>query len=89
MILKNKITDPLKELLLSGNENLTSFQKLNELLKINHHSPTSANMPLGIYVFRYLKSTQQQRREFEGNANMMSGVVCGDALADHYSNKIW
>jgi len=60
MILKNKITDPLKELLLSGNENLTSFQKLNSLLKINHHSPTSASMPLGIYVFRYLKSTQEQ-----------------------------
>ena len=89
MILNNKIIDPLKELLLSGNKNLTSFQKLNELLKINHHSPTSASMPLGIYVFRYLQSTQQQRREFEGNSNMMSGVVCGDALADHYSNKIW
>jgi hypothetical protein len=89
MILKNKITDPLKELLLSGNENLTSFQKLNSLLKINHHSPTSASMPLGIYVFRYLKSTQEQRRDFEGNANMMAGVCSGDALADHYSNKIW
>jgi hypothetical protein len=89
MIKQRKIIDPLKELLLSGNENLTSFQKLNELLKINHHSPTSSSMPLGIYAFRYLFSTQEQRREFDGSANMASGVAVNDAMQWHYSNEIW
>ena len=83
MLIKNKISDPLEDLKQDG------FKKLNELLKINHHSPTSASMPLGIYVYRYLLCTQEERREFEGNANMMAGVVTGDAMQDHYSNKIW
>jgi hypothetical protein len=83
MIKQNKIIDPLESLQQDG------FKKLNELLKINHHSPTSASMPLGIYVYRYLLCTQLERREFEGNANMAAGVAVGDALADHYSNVIW
>ena len=83
MIIKNKISDPLEEL------NQDGFKKLNQLLKINHHSPTSASMPLGIFVFRYLLCTQEERRDFEGNANMAAGVVVGDAMQDHYSNKIW
>ena len=83
MILKNKIIDPLQELQLDG------FKKLNELLKINHHSPTSSSMPLGVYAFRYLFCTQEQRREFDGNSNMAAGVVCNDAIQWHYANKIW
>ena len=83
MILKTKLTDPLQELQLDG------FKKLNELLKINHHSPTSSSMPEGIYAFRYLFSTQEQRREFEGNANMAAGVAVNDAIQFHYSDDIW
>jgi len=83
MILKTKLIDPLEELKLDG------FQKLNELLKINHHSPTSSSMPEGIYAFRYLFSTQEQRREFEGNSNMAAGVATNDAIQWHYSNDIW
>jgi len=84
MILKtNKIIDPLETLQQDG------FQKLNELLQVNHHSPTSSSMPEGIYTFRYLLSTQQQRREFEGNANMASGVAVNDAIQFHYSTDIW
>ena len=84
MILKtNKIIDPLETLQQDG------FQKLNELLKINHHSPTSSSMPEGIYAFRYLFSTQEQRREFEGNANMAAGVCVNDAIQFHYSTDIW
>jgi len=83
MIKQAHIIDPLRELKLDG------FKKLNELLKINHHSPTSSSMPLGIYAFRYLFSTQEQRREFEGNANMAAGVAVNDAIQWHYSNDIW
>jgi hypothetical protein len=84
MILKtNKIIDPLETLQQDG------FQKLNELLKINHHSPTSSSMPEGIYAFRYLFSTQEQRREFDGNANMAAGVAVNDAVQWHYSHDIW
>nr|BAR32422.1 putative signal transduction protein with Nacht domain [uncultured Mediterranean phage uvMED] len=83
MILKTKLIDPLEELKLDG------FQKLNELLKINHHSPTSSSMPEGIYAFRYLFSTQEQRREFDGNANMAAGVAVNDAVQWHYSHDIW
>ena len=84
MILKtNKIIDPLETLQQDG------FEKLNELLKINHHSPTSSSMPEGIYAFRYLFSTQEQRREFEGNANMAAGVAVNDAIQWHYSHDIW
>ena len=45
MILKTKLIDPLEELKLDG------FQKLNELLKINHHSPTSSSMPEGCLLY--------------------------------------
>ena len=83
MIKQTKIIDPLETLQQDG------FQKLNELLKINHHSPTSSSMPLGIYAFRYLFSTQEQRREFEGNANMAAGVAVNDAVQFHYSHDIW
>ena len=83
MIKQTQIIDPLETLQQDG------FQKLNELLKINHHSPTSSSMPLGIYAFRYLFSTQEQRREFEGNANMAAGVAVNDAIQFHYSHDIW
>jgi len=79
----NKIIDPLETLQQDG------FTKLNELLKINHHSPTSSSMPEGIYAFRYLFSTQEQRREFDGNANMAAGVAVNDAIQFHYSTDIW
>ena len=74
-----KIEDPLNEL------TLPNFSRLG----INHHSPSQASMNDGIYLFRYIICTQEERRLFEGNANMMAGVVTGDALADHYSNTIW
>jgi len=83
MIKQTKIIDPLETLQQDG------FKKLNELLKINHHSPTSSSMPLGVYVFKYLFCTQEQRREFEGNANMASGVAVNDAMQWHYANDIW
>lgn len=84
MLIRNtKIIDPLETLQQDG------FKKLNELLKINHHSPTSASMPLGVYAFRYLFCTQEQRREFDTNSNMHSGVAVNDAIQWHYSNKIW
>ena len=79
----NKIIDPLETLQQDG------FTKLNELLKINHHSPTSSSMPLGIYAFRYLFSTQEQRREFDGSANMAAGVAVNDGVQFHYSDDIW
>ena len=84
MLIRNKkIIDPLETLQQDG------FTKLNELLKINHHSPTSSSMPLGVYAFRYLFCTQEQRREFDGNCNMAAGVACNDAIQWHYANKIW
>ena len=83
MIKQTQIIDPLETLQQDG------FQKLNELLKINHHSPTSSSMPLGIYAFRYLFSTQEQRREFDGSSNMAAGVAVNDAIQFHYSHDIW
>ena len=81
MILKNKkLDDPLNEL------TLPSFSKA---LNINHHSCTQASMPDGPMIFRYGVLTQEQRRMIPGNANMASGVVVGDAIQWHYSNKIW
>jgi len=46
-------------------------------------------MPEGVYAFRYLFSTQEQRREFDGNANMAAGVAVNDAVQFHYSTDIW
>lgn len=84
MLIRNKkIIDPLQELQLDG------FQKLNDLLKINHHSPTSSIMPLGVYAFRYLFCTQEERRDFDGNANMAAGVAVNDAIQWNLSNTIW
>ena len=75
-----KLDDPLNEL------TLPSFSKA---LKINHHSCTQASMPDGPMIFRYGVLTQEQRRLIPGNANMAAGVVCGDAIQWHYSDKIW
>ena len=83
LVKQNKIIDPLETLQQDG------FKNLNELLKINHHSPTSSSMPEAVYVFRYLLSTQEQRRDFDGSANMASGVAVNDAIQWHLSNKIW
>ena len=85
MILKQdseikKITDPLNEIPLPG-----IFKTLN----YNHHSPTSAEMLDGPFVFQKLFLTQEQRRLLEGNANMAAGVVVNDALQWHYSDVIW
>ena len=74
-----KLEDPLKEL------TLPNFSRLG----INHHSPTSSTYPDGIFLYRYLYCDQAKRRLFEGNANMMAGVVVNDALQYHYSDNIW
>ena len=80
MILKNKkLADPLNEI------TLPNFSRLG----INHHSPTQASMADGIYLFRYIMCTQEERRNFEGNANMAAGVAVNDAIQWHYSNDIW
>jgi len=42
MIKQTQIIDPLDGLQQDG------FKKLNELLKVNHHSPTSSSMALRI-----------------------------------------
>ena len=83
MILKNKIQDPLEDL------RLDSFTKLNELLKINHHSPSASGLPLGFYVYSRLFCTQAMRREFDGNANMAAGIAVGDAVQYRYSDTVW
>ena len=81
MILKNKkFSDPLEEKILPE-----VFKTLN----YNHHSPTSAEMLDGPFVFQKLALTQEIRRLLEGNANMAAGVAVNDALQFHYSDQIW
>ena len=83
MILKQdskKLSDPLEEKILSP-----VFKNLN----YNHHSPTSAEMLDGPFIYQKLFLSQEQRRLLEGNANMMAGVCVNDALQWHYSDVIW
>jgi hypothetical protein len=84
MILKQdsikKLSDPLEEKILSP-----VFKNLN----YNHHSPTSAEMLDGPFIYQKIFLTQEQRRLLEGNANMAAGVAVNDALQWHYSNTIW
>ena len=75
-----KLSDPLEEKILSP-----VFKNLN----YNHHSPTSAEMLDGPFIYQKLFLTQEQRRLLEGNANMMAGVCVNDALQWHYSDVIW
>jgi len=77
--LDKKLDDPLNEL------TLPNFSRLG----INHHSPTSASYPDGIFLYRYLFCDQEKRRLFEGNANMAAGVAVNDALQWHYADNIW
>ena len=79
MILNKKLDDPLSEL------SLPNFARLG----INHHSSTSLNYPDGIFVFRYIICTQEDRRKFDGNANMAAGVAVGDALSYIFAKTIW
>jgi ribosomal protein S16 len=77
---KKKLSDPLEEKILSP-----VFKTLN----YNHHSPTSAEMLDGPFIYQKLKLTQEQRRLLEGNANMAAGVAVNDALQFHYADDIW
>jgi len=79
MILNKKLDDPLNE------SSLPNFSRLG----INHHSPTSLNYPDGIFAFRYIICSQDDRRKFDGNANMASGVCVGNALSYKFAKVIW
>ena len=73
------LSDPLSEL------SLPNFSRLG----INHHSSTSLNYPDGVFAFRYIICTQEDRRKFDGNANMAAGVAVGDALSYIFAKTIW
>ena len=74
------LSDPLSELPLPN-----CFARLG----INHHSSTSLGYPEGVYVWRYIKCSQEDRRKFDGNANMAAGVAVGNALSYIFANTIW
>ena len=74
-----QLADPLNE------SALPNFSRLG----INHHSSTSLNYPDGVFAFRYIICTQEDRRKFDGNSNMASGVCVGDALSYRYAKVIW
>ena len=80
-MLKNKIKldDPLNE------ATLPNFSRLG----INHHSSTSLQYPDGIFAFRYIICSQEDRRKFDGNANMAAGVAVGNALNYRFAKVIW
>ena len=40
-------------------------------------------------MFRYIVCTQQDRRKFDGNANMAAGVAVGNALSYIFAKTIW
>jgi len=73
------LEDPLSEL------SLPNFARLG----INHHSSTSLNYPDGVFAFRYIICTQEDRRKFDGNANMAAGIAVGDALSYIFAKTIW
>ena len=73
------LADPLSEL------TLPNFSRLG----INHHSSTSLSYPQGIFVYRYIICTQEERRAFDGNANMAAGVAVGNALNYRFAKVIW
>jgi len=73
------LSDPLNE------SALPNFARLG----INHHSSTSLNYPDGIFAFRYIVCTQEDRRKFDGNANMSAGVAVGNALNYRFAKVIW
>ena len=77
---KNKLDDPLNELALPN---------FAAALKINHHSVTSLSYPDGIYTFRYIFCDQNDRHNFDGNANMAAGVAVGNALGYRFGKIIW
>ena len=82
MILKNKkgISDPLTE---------TGIPDVCQIFNWNHHSPSQAVYPDGNFAYRYWVTSQEVRRQFEGNANMHAGVAIGNAIAYRYAQKIF
>lgn len=77
---KKELSDPLAE---------TSIPEIFVKLNLNHFSPTQSSYADGPWVYRYVICTQEQRRQFDGNANMHSGVACNNAIQYHYANKIF
>ena len=79
---KNKVLqDPLSE------KNI--LPKFAYTLKFNHWSPTSLMIGDGSFIFKYLFLTQAQRRMLPANAQMKSGVACGDAVQDVLADVKW
>jgi len=74
-----QLADPLNEIV------LPNFSRLG----INHHSSTSLQYPDGIFAFRYIACTDADRRKFDGNANMTSGVAVGNAMNYRFAKVIW
>lgn len=77
---KKVISDPLTE---------TGIPGVCQIFNWNHHSPSQAVYPDGNFAYRYWVTSQEVRRQFEGNANMHAGVAIGNAIAYRYAQKIF
>ena len=84
MIIKNKISDPLKEL---NSDLFTKFQET--FTGLNHHSPSSALLPEGFFVFTRIICNQEDRRNFKINSNMKAGVAVNDIIQYVYADTMW
>tara|TARA_R100000687_G_C6431505_1_gene155928 strand:+ start:508 stop:1323 length:816 start_codon:yes stop_codon:yes gene_type:complete len=55
---------------------------------LDHFSPTQANTPLDIWVFKYLHCDPKKRKDFKISSKMRCGTLVGDGIACHLSNKV-
>lgn len=57
--------------------------------KLTHHSPSQLNSPDDVWSYKYLKLTQEQRRDLEGNSKMAAGNAMGYAMNLVFTDWIW
>ena len=75
----NKLEDPLNDAA------LPNFARLG----INQSQLNLPTISSGIFAFRYIICSQEDRRKFDGNANMAAGVAVGNALNYRFAKVIW
>jgi hypothetical protein len=55
---------------------------------MDHFSPSQANIPLDVYVYKYLECDQEKRRKFKIKSSMQCGNIVGDTVAARFTGQV-
>lgn len=81
MKLNKVLVDPLHE------KNV--LPKFAHTLSLTHWSPTSLGMADGIFTFKYLALSKEEKNRLPANSQMKAGIACGQATQNVLADVLW